>query len=59
MRFGKELEEIKQIGEKWGYGNCIDVLSREWCKKLDKAGGNGNKHMEFWLKEESKRYKLK
>ena len=33
-----DLETVREIGRRWGFGNCIDILHREWDKILEKDG---------------------
>lgn len=50
MRFeGEEadLEVVRHIGYKWGFGNCIDILLKEWDKVLEKDGIRN--HSLHWL----------
>ena len=34
----EDLQIVRDIGKKWGYGNCIDILLRSWDKVLEKDG---------------------
>ena len=37
LRFSGEendLEQVRAIGEKWGYGNCIQYLQYAWADSL-------------------------
>ena len=75
MRFKNELadlEKVSKIGDKWGYGNCIQFLKLSWAKNLVRYGlpastawtaaGGAERELDFfkgWLENEGKALRIK
>ena len=46
MRFAGELDEIRALCEKWGYGNVSETALQLWHEK-DPVGGNYEQRKEI------------
>lgn len=40
MEHYEEIRLVKELGEKIGYGNMMEIASALWAKKLDDLDGN-------------------